>query len=496
MLVRLLLLLLVLVAFGSSGVALASQRTDKHAEYGFSLEVPTSFEARPVPAEMPGLLAVYAPKDAPKDRRSPVTHALWRITLGSGGRSTADLAVRRWMLDVLQPTRMESVRSVRRRYGRDPIRYEGATLNPEGEEESLFVHAWVGDEDVIVFVGQCETGLLRRESRAFDRTAMSFRFFSEAETEASRQKWTRHYLRTSLPHRDERIEIASAAVDGWSIRDTEHSMILFHGPSDSPVLAQIAKNLVAVRRRFAEDFPPDRPIDALSVVRVCRDRGEYLTYGGNPNTVGYFHPRVQELVLYDARTDASDPMPDDHPTMRTLYHEACHQFLHHTASSMSPHSWYDEGSSEFYAGAVFQSGAVCDIEGLADREAFLRQREVRPRLPKLEALLSMTQEQFYADANVNYSMGYALIRFLRTAEAARIRPEWRSLPKRYFETLRTRWRREAESLALSGLSGAGYEQAVNRSRGAALDAALENVDLEELEAEFLEWLRQGGSNHQ
>ncbi|MGK0484376.1 MAG: hypothetical protein ACJAQ3_004366 [Planctomycetota bacterium] len=483
----------VILALTGAASAGAVQRTDKHAEHGFSLAVPSSFEARPVPSEQPGLLAIYAPKNAPKDRRSPVTHSVWRIELGSAGRDAAGLVTQRWLLDRLAPTRLESVRSVRRRYGRDPIRYEGATLNKEGVEEALFVHGWVGDTDVTIFVGQCEEKLLRLENRAFDRTAMSFRFFTEAETEASRQKWTRHYRRTSLAHRDERIEIASAAVDGWAIRDTEHSIILFHGPSNSPVLAQMASNLVAVRRRFAQDFPPDRPIDALSVVRVCRDRGEYLTYGGNPNTVGYFHPRVQELVIYDAREDPSESMPNDHPTMRTLYHEACHQFLHHTASSMSPHSWYDEGSGEFYAGSVIQSGSVKEIEGLEDREAYLRRPDVQGRLPKLEALLSMTQEQFYADADVNYSMGYAFVRFLRTSEAARLRLEWKSLPTRYFETLRTKWRREAEKLALSGLSGPGYDRAVATSREDALAASLKGVDLDQLEAAFLGWLRQGGS---
>ena len=41
--------------------------------------------------------------------------------------------------------------------------------------------------------------------------------------------------------------------------------------SDSVVLDQFARNLVTIRKRFARDLPPDRPIDALSVVRVCRD---------------------------------------------------------------------------------------------------------------------------------------------------------------------------------------------------------------------------------
>ncbi len=488
---RCLLLFVTAVLMSGADASPLLQRTDKHAQFGFSLSVPSQFEPRPIPAETPGLVANYAPKDAPLDRRSPLMQSVWRVELGQAGRASAEYTLRRWILDTLSPLSLEPVRSVKRRFGRDPLRFEGSALTEDGGEQALFVHAWVGDEDLIVFVGECESDRLRRERRAFDRTAMSFKFFSQSEEEEARQKWTRHYRRTSLAHKERRIDVATAAVDGWAIRDTEHSLILFHGASNSPVLSKIADNLVTLRRRFARDFPPDKPIDSLSVVRVCRDRGEYLTYGGNPNTVGYFHPRAQELVLYDARVNSSEEMPDDHQTMRTLYHEACHQYLHHTASSMSPHSWYDEGSAEFYAGATFKGGEVESILGLEQRESFLRQPETLRRLPRLEALLSMTQSQFYADADVNYSMGYALIRFLRTSEAAGLRAEWSSLPKRYFESLRDTWRKEAEKLALSGLTGAGYQSAVERSREVALKASLVGVDLESLEAEFLAWIRRG-----
>ena len=138
-------------------------------------------------------------------------------------------------------------------------------------------------------------------------------------------------------------------------------MVLFHGPANSPVLGQIAKDLVSVRARFAADMPPDRPIDQLSIVRVCRDRGEYLTFGGSPTTIGYFNPTSQELVLYDGRADKSVAMEADHATLRTLYHEACHQFLFHTASALSPHSWYDEGTAEFYEGSSITAGRVLSL---------------------------------------------------------------------------------------------------------------------------------------
>ena len=106
----------------------------------------------------------------------------------------------------------------------------------------------------------------------------------------------------------------------------------------------------------------------------------------------------------------------------------------------------------------------------------------------------MTQAEFYADANVNYSMGYGLIRFLRTSKDAQLRDEWGKLPVRYFEALRGTWRKEAEKLALSGLTNERYGKAVARSRDAALQAALEGVDVDELEASFLAWVRRGSAD--
>lgn len=469
--------------------AFGVQRTEKHAEHGFSLARTSSFEARPVPSDEAEMLLIYAPKDAPQDRRAPVTHAVYRIE--GGGDPSLDL--QRWILGALSPSSLEKVRSVRVRYGRKPARFTGERFDEDGNRRSLFVHGWASDEDLIVFVGECEVSMWRREKRAMERVASSFEFFTKSEVSAQREKWTRRYRRSSLPHREERIDVASKLVDGWSVRDTKHSIILYHGPSDAPVLAQIARNLIAIRGRFALDFPPDRPLDALSVVRVCRDRGEYLTYGGNPSTVGYFNSQTQELVFFDARVEKSGSMPDDHPTMRTLYHEACHQFLHHTASALSPHSWFDEGTAEFYAGAHLHLGQVKGIGGLDDRERFLRESTVQSRLPALEDLLGMDQQTFYANADVNYSMAYAFVRFLRSAPEAEREHEWKGLLERYFESLRKTWRREAESLVLSGLNVTAYRAAVERSRAAALEAALIGVDLADLEATFVAWTRKGSN---
>jgi len=478
------LLRLIAAALLLAAPALAD-RTEKYPEHGFSIERPTRFEARPAPPDIDGLLLVFAPRDAPSDQRAPVTHTVFRVP---GATDEAD--VRRWIQARLQPVELETERSVRKRYGRRPARFVGQLADPDAGDRTLFVHAWMGEEDAIVFVGECDPDIERRELRGFDRVADSFRFFDSEEESERREEWTRHYRRRSLPFVEERIDVASALVEGWEIRDTKHSMVLYHGSASSPVLGQITDHLEAIRARFAVDFPPDRPIDQLSVVRVCRDRGEYLTYGGNPSTVGFFNPQTQELVFYDARTEREGELPDGHPVLQVLYHEACHQFLFHTASALSPHSWYDEGTAEYYAGARLVRGRVHSIERLPQREAYLQRPGVAARMPALERLLRMSQREFYADADVNYSMGYAFVRFLITAPEVAANGRWSGAHERYFVALRTAWRREAEALALAGINAERYAAAIARAREEALEKAFEGVDLDRLEKAFLAWLAQ------
>ncbi len=475
-----------LLAGLAAAPASALDLTSKHPEHGFSIGRPAAFEARPVPPGSEGLLLVHAPKDAPKDRRAPVTHQVFAV---EGVAKAED--VQRWVFRTFQPSELERERSVRKRYGRTPARFTGTYLDRDGEARALFVHGWIEGARAVVFVGECEPRIERREARVFARIASSFRFFTQAEIDEERARWTRRYRRTRLPHVDERIDVASALVDGWAVRDTEHSIVLYHGPESSPVLEQIAGELVAVRGRFASDFPPDRPAESLSIVRVCRDRGEYLTFGGKPGTVGHFNPNTRELVLYDAREVREGRLPAGHPTLRTLYHEACHQFVHHTASAVRPHAWYDEGTAEFYAGATVERGRVTRVEGLPERERFLRNRLGSESLPGLETLLRMSQEEYYASPEANYSMGYALVRFLRTSRAASAEDAWGGLLERYFAVLRERWRLEAEAAALSGMTGSRLRAAAGDARERALEAALEGVDVAELEGAFLAWVRAG-----
>ena len=131
-------------------------------------------------------------------------------------------------------------------------------------------------------------------------------------------------------------------------------------------MEEIIARLGELRSTFRRDFPEEAAREALeararergkepeedpliasrcSVVRVCKDRDQYFTYGGPLGSAGYWFALQEELVLYDDQ----DRQGRD-ATWRVLGHEAFHQYIHYYMGNQEPHSWFNEGHAEYYAG--------------------------------------------------------------------------------------------------------------------------------------------------
>lgn len=464
---------LVSLLAGPLAAAPGFDETEKHPTHGLVLARPSGFEARPVPPGQPGLLLFYAPADAPSDRAAPATLRIYRVPL----RGEPAAALERWALDTFRPRKLAAERSVRERYGRTPHRFVGELAVEGGAARELFVHGWASADDLIVVVGEASQERARDARRAFERCADSMRFEEVREDVARRTQWERYYGQRRFSQPEQRVELRLGLVEGWEVRDTEHYIVLFHGAADHPLLELVASQLEALRARFVRDFPPDGAVDGLPVVRICRDRGEYLTYGGETWTSGFFNANVGELVLYDAREERGTALDENHPMLATLHHEACHQYLFATSGAVPLHTWFDEGTAEFYAGARFSGGRLTGIEGLADRAAWLKRELAERSGPDLATLLAMDQPTFYADAALHYAMAWSLVHFLRTSGDPR---HTRFLEAYYGELVRT-WRREVEALGRRGVTPATLEAARSSARRAALGAAAASLPFDELE---------------
>jgi hypothetical protein len=317
---------------------------------------------------------------------------------------------------------------------------------------------------LIVVVGEGELALARTERRAWERCADSMRFDAPRDDTSKRTQWERYYGQRRFSEPEQRVELRLGLVEGWEVRDTEHYVVLYHGSPNAPLLDLVAARVETLRARFLTDFPPDGQTERLPVVRVCRDRGEYLTYGGESWTAGFFNPNVGELVLYDAREDADAALDENHPLLATLHHEACHQYLHATAGSLPLHTWFDEGTAEFYAGARFGGGRLLSVEPLRDRAVWLRAELGKRSGPALGELLAMDQRTFYADATLHYTMGWSFVHFLRTSKES----THRQILTTYLDALKRAWQRSVEASRRSGPTGpAGATSATRAPRRSA-----------------------------
>ena len=88
----------------------------------------------------------------------------------------------------------------------------------------------------------------------------------------------------------------------------------------------------------------------LSVVRLCKNQEMYFQYGGDRSTSGYFSPMQAELLIYDDKADRGRDY-----TWAVLNHEGFHQYIFSFFGNVSPQSWYNEGTGDYYSGFDFNT---------------------------------------------------------------------------------------------------------------------------------------------
>ena len=255
-----------------------------------------------------------------------------------------------------------------------------------------------------------------------------------------------------------RSQIESGIVAGWDVivSPKKNYIIIYNTKNGKNHLLakEIAKRIEAIREQVYEvQFPPAKPITTVCIVRVCKDRQEYHQYGGPGGSAGYWSSGDEELVFYDA--SASDKPDDD--TLSVLYHEAFHQYIHYSVGNVAPHSWFNEGHGDYYAGAKY-SGGKFTIGPFAWRVGTVKGAIVEgPRTcteeddgqggkhtkwgdkgyTPLQHLVRFSQGEYYSYPGVSYAQGWALIYFLReiVPKNRKYREKWGHILDTYFDVL-------------------------------------------------------------
>jgi hypothetical protein len=260
-----------------------------------------------------------------------------------------------------------------------------------------------------------------------------------------------------------RSEIEKGLVQGWAVEVSpkKNYVIVYNTKKDKnrPLARTLASRIEKIREQVYEvQFPPAQPVTAVSIVRVCADRNEYFAYGGPGGSAGYWNDRSEELVFYDAspRQDADDD------TLAVLYHEAFHQYIYYSVGNVAPHSWFNEGHGDYYAGSRYTPGSGKFRIGpfgwrIATVQAAIQQGPRTfnvvedPKTGKahneytgtkgytpLRDLVAFTQGQYYSYPGVSYAQGWSLIYFLREGvpKKKEWNEKWGKILDKYFAALK------------------------------------------------------------
>lgn len=230
-----------------------------------------------------------------------------------------------------------------------------------------------------------------------------------------------------LLHRDAHHSIA--AYSNWHFTGAEEFAVLDDLPARNFVTA-LTNDFAAMRARYAAALPT--PLDlsnVLAVARIYASRDEYLDAlesDGLTNMVwsaAYWSPVRRELVAHLSESGEAE-------LLKTIRHEAFHQYLSYATSMIPTSPWLNEGYAQYFED---EDDDDWDVETELTKENLARLAQGIP------ALLMTDYEQFYSGTvavrRLKYRLVWSVVRFIeRGADDVRLKP-FAGLKERYFETL-------------------------------------------------------------
>lgn len=245
-------------------------------------------------------------------------------------------------------------------------------------------------------------------------------------------------------------------VPGWWYEETENYFVLTNAPKKKQaVIDGIKMRLEAIRTQYEKDFPPAKPIEAISIVRVCDDRQTYMNYGGSPGTAGYWYSLAKELVFYLEG--------EKNNIWAVLQHEAFHQYIYYACGEISPHSWYNEGFGDYYSGAKIQERKVLGIDPFRWREDLIKEHARKKTHVPWKDMIRYTQQQYYSTSDLCYAQGWSMIYFLKKGLAEG--HPWGSILPTYLKVIQE-----------------------TQDQDKAVDAAFKGVDLVKIETAWIDFI--------
>ncbi len=222
----------------------------------------------------------------------------------------------------------------------------------------------------------------------------------------------------------------------WGHYRSDRYLFLYNAEKNF-VVKTVAPQIEAMRDEYEKIYVPTKPIEAVSIVRIVNSADEYRAYGGPANSNGYWLDVDRELVLFDRRPREQ--------MLETLNHEAFHQYIYYWAGELAPHTWYNEGHGEYFAGA--RMTRTHRVTGYGPRVYTQRLPPLRRALGATERgdsfeegalwhirdILSASRSTAYGDPFGRfYPQAWAITFMLREGK---LQPEWKTILPEYMDNL-------------------------------------------------------------
>ena len=217
-----------------------------------------------------------------------------------------------------------------------------------------------------------------------------------------------------LPDHPVRVEARKSIenYDDWWITETEGYVILSDVDSSTgkTFVSDLQDTMPALKAAFMKLVPPLTREPDISSIRIFRDRTDYIRYVGVNHawSGGLWMPARRELVLLHSM--------DSHTLLRTLRHEAFHQYLSYAYCMIAAPPWMNEGHASLFENASVSSKGKVTLDEDEKKVALL--------LDNMDVVIEALPDLFKADyagfysgtsgqRQLKYAMAWGIIYYLQ-----------------------------------------------------------------------------------
>lgn len=287
-----------------------------------------------------------------------------------------------------------------------------------------------------------ESAKIKKSLKAIKKSIASLTFFAPpvvaSKKSRSSLRTAKNSERTEEYLKDRRRIINNVKnMKDWWYNETDNYLIISNLKTRKE-LSFLQTQIEDCRRVFEKAFPLKRKLNAVSVVKVFKDRDDYVNYVGQlfAWTGGIWLTSRNELVIspsfYKSRRRNRDAIG------LVLNHEGFHQYIYYALGGKMTSPWFNEGNATYFEGIELGRGKGLNFKVETGRR-LNRMQSLLPRTGELLAqMLRMNYKQFYAkqQRDINYPFAWGLSYFLHNGcNVLRKKNNYRQIMPKYYQAM-------------------------------------------------------------